>query len=155
MESYLCSCRYLSLIDYHKRSLVSSNVSPPRGFDMKNRPKPRIRPVDYHLECCIEAGFWKIASRGSYPQGQSVQFISPKHPKPCPREDLQGHQPSALEVLLFLPLMGQWTISGHLNLDVPDPLRLPLPPTHRTPYSSKAYLRDWLVICSDPALYDL
>jgi hypothetical protein len=29
---------------------------------MKNRPKPWIRPVDYHLECCIEARFWKIAS---------------------------------------------------------------------------------------------
>ena len=35
---------------------------PPKGFDMKNRPKPRIRSVDYHLECCIEARFWKIAS---------------------------------------------------------------------------------------------
>jgi hypothetical protein len=31
---------------------------------MKNRPKPRIRPVDYHLECCIEARFRKIASTG-------------------------------------------------------------------------------------------
>jgi hypothetical protein len=24
--------------------------------------------------------------------------------------------------------MGQWTISGHLNLDVPDPLGYPYPP---------------------------
>jgi len=37
----------------------------PKGFDMENRPKPRIRPVDYHLECCIEARFLKIASTGS------------------------------------------------------------------------------------------
>ena len=22
---------------------------------LKNRPKPRIRPIDYHLECCIKA----------------------------------------------------------------------------------------------------
>jgi hypothetical protein len=31
---------------------------------MENRPKPRICPVDYHLECSIEARFWKIAITG-------------------------------------------------------------------------------------------
>ena len=87
--------------------------------------------------------------------GTKCSIYSPKQTKPCPKEDLQGHHPSALEVLLFLPLMGQWTISGHLNLDAPDPLRLPLSPTHRTPYSSKAYLRDRFVILSNHALFDL
>jgi hypothetical protein len=38
----------------------------PKSFGVKNRPKPRIRPVDYHLECCVEARFWKIAITGSY-----------------------------------------------------------------------------------------
>jgi hypothetical protein len=28
---------------------------------MKNRPKPRVRPVDYYLERCIVARFWRIA----------------------------------------------------------------------------------------------
>ena len=31
---------------------------------MKKRPKARIRPVDYHLKCGIEARFRKIASTG-------------------------------------------------------------------------------------------
>jgi len=39
-------------------------VSPSKGLDMKKRPKPKVRPVDYHLECWIEARFWKIASTG-------------------------------------------------------------------------------------------
>jgi hypothetical protein len=26
------------------------DVSPPKGFEMKNRPKPKVRPVDYHLD---------------------------------------------------------------------------------------------------------
>ena len=40
-------------------TLLFQVMFPPKGFDMKKRPKPRIRPVDYHVECCIEAGFWK------------------------------------------------------------------------------------------------
>jgi hypothetical protein len=31
---------------------------------MRNRPKLRIRLVDSHLECCIEARFLEIASTG-------------------------------------------------------------------------------------------
>jgi hypothetical protein len=38
-------------------------VAPAKGFDMKNRPKPRGRLVDYHLGCCIETRFWKIARK--------------------------------------------------------------------------------------------
>lgn len=34
------------------------DVSPPKSFDMKNRPKPKIRPIDYHLEYCMKAGIW-------------------------------------------------------------------------------------------------
>ena len=58
---------------------------------------------------------------GSYPQGQSVQFIAQNIQNHVQRKTSKAINPSALEVLLFLPLMGQWTISGHLNLDVPDP----------------------------------
>ena len=47
-----------------KPRISCQDVSPPKGFDMKNRPKPRIRPVDYHLECCIEVRFAKITSTG-------------------------------------------------------------------------------------------
>jgi hypothetical protein len=28
---------------------ILQDVSHPKGFDMKNRPKARILPVDYHL----------------------------------------------------------------------------------------------------------
>jgi hypothetical protein len=40
------------------------DVSHPKGFNAKDRPKPGIRPIDYHLECCIEARFWNMASIG-------------------------------------------------------------------------------------------
>jgi hypothetical protein len=33
----------------------------PKGFDLKNKSTPWIRSIDYHLECCIDARFWKIA----------------------------------------------------------------------------------------------
>jgi hypothetical protein len=48
-----------------------------KGFDMKNRPKPRIRPVVYYLECCIEARFLKIASRKCYSDcaGKKDKFL--------------------------------------------------------------------------------
>ena len=45
-------------------NLSCQDVFTPKGFDMKNRPKPRIRPVDYHLGCCIEARFGEIAITG-------------------------------------------------------------------------------------------
>ena len=42
------------------------DVSHSKGFDVKDRPKPRIRPIDYHLECCIEARFRNVASTVNY-----------------------------------------------------------------------------------------
>jgi hypothetical protein len=69
MESYLYSCRYLSLIDYHKHSLVSSNVSAPKGFDMKNRPKPRIRPLITIWNVALRRDFGKMAGKESSGKG--------------------------------------------------------------------------------------
>jgi len=43
---------------------------------MKKRLKPAIRPVDYHMECCIEARFWKIASTGSNTRDGAEGFLS-------------------------------------------------------------------------------
>jgi hypothetical protein len=44
--------------------IACQDVFPPKGFDMKNRPKLRVRPVDYHLECCIVARFREMAISG-------------------------------------------------------------------------------------------
>jgi len=49
-------------VGHTKLNISCQDVSPPKGFDMKNRTKPRIGLVDYHLECCIEARFRKITS---------------------------------------------------------------------------------------------
>jgi hypothetical protein len=52
-------------IDIQKLNTACQDVYPPKGFDMKNRSKPRIRSVDYHLECCMEVRFSKITISGS------------------------------------------------------------------------------------------
>jgi hypothetical protein len=45
--------------------IFCQDLPSPDGFDLKNKSKPWIRSVDYHLQCCIEARFWKLASTGS------------------------------------------------------------------------------------------
>jgi hypothetical protein len=42
------------------------DVSPSKGFEMKNRPKPTVRPVDIRLECCILAGFRKTTKYSAF-----------------------------------------------------------------------------------------
>ena len=51
-----------------KARISCQDVLFPKGFGMRNRPKPRIRPVDFNLECCIEARFWKIVSTRKNPR---------------------------------------------------------------------------------------
>jgi hypothetical protein len=46
------------------------DLSPPKGFDMKNSPKPKIRPVDYHLKSGI--AIWIPAFRTS---GETVEKV--------------------------------------------------------------------------------
>ena len=46
-------------LEISKSVKICQDVPLPKGFDMKNRPKPRIRPVDYHWECCVKARFRK------------------------------------------------------------------------------------------------
>ena len=41
---------------------------------MKNKLKRRIRPIDYHLEYCIEARFWKVMSSGSNHRTEAANF---------------------------------------------------------------------------------
>ena len=52
---------YRTMTENAGSKISCQDVSPPKGFEMKNRPKPRVRPVDYHLECCIVARFRKTA----------------------------------------------------------------------------------------------
>jgi hypothetical protein len=65
LSIYYFACRKKFLNP--KALIACQDVSPPKGFDKKNRPKPGIRLVDRHLECCLEARFWKIASTGRSP----------------------------------------------------------------------------------------
>jgi hypothetical protein len=57
LSNYYFACR--KKLQTPNPLIACQDVSPPKGFDMKNRPKPGIRLLDYHLKCCIEARFWK------------------------------------------------------------------------------------------------
>ena len=46
-------------MDPLKPRISCQDVPIAKGFDMTNRPKPRIRPVCYWLKCCIGAQVFK------------------------------------------------------------------------------------------------
>ena len=66
---------------HRQRRILNSNLQIscqdlpfPDGFDLKNKSKPWIRSVDYHLECCIEARFLKLAITGRSLPGDQRDF---------------------------------------------------------------------------------
>jgi len=86
---------------------------------MKNRPKPRIRPVDYHLECCIEAGFWKIASIGRSPWSNEKFILRPDFEESSSPGEFHPQGFTDPDV----------TVSRHpaLIIQLPSPATLPYP----------------------------
>jgi hypothetical protein len=50
---------YRTMSENAGSKISCQDISPPKGFEMKSRSKPRVRPVDYHLACCIVARFRK------------------------------------------------------------------------------------------------
>ena len=49
-----------------KASIACQDVFSRKSFYMEDRSKPRITPFDYHLECCIEARFLKMARKKAF-----------------------------------------------------------------------------------------
>jgi hypothetical protein len=54
---------------------------PPKGFEMKNRPKPRVRPVDYNLEYYIVARFRKTTKYSAVNLSLYINLESGQTPK--------------------------------------------------------------------------
>jgi hypothetical protein len=62
LSNYYFACR--KKLQTPNPLIACQDVSPPKDFDMKNRPKPGVGLVDCHLKCCIEARFWKNSKHG-------------------------------------------------------------------------------------------
>jgi hypothetical protein len=72
-HGYRFGTRLVRLTQGRHREVFGLNINPriacqddfpQKGFDMKTRPKPRIRSVDYHLEFCMEARLSKMRISG-------------------------------------------------------------------------------------------
>jgi len=58
VNSFLKTLKKTGFPDERQKAQISCQDLPfPDGFDLKNKSKPWIRSVDYHLECCIEVRF--------------------------------------------------------------------------------------------------
>ena len=65
--------------EFEKLNIACQNVPLPKGFDMKNKLKPRIRSVYYWLKCCMEVRFWKMRKDCSM-MSLSILWIIPNSP---------------------------------------------------------------------------
>jgi hypothetical protein len=50
----------------------------PKSCGMKDKSKPQIEKVDFHLKCCIEAGVSEITLSGSSSLGKVWSGLNPQ-----------------------------------------------------------------------------
>jgi hypothetical protein len=69
-----------------------------KGKDLPSQPSGINHPPKNVFAIVIYTVFknYGTESYRKLSSGTKCSIYSPKHPKPCPKEDLQGHQPSAL-----------------------------------------------------------